>query len=429
MAKCIVIGGGFAGLASAAYLTKAGIKVELLESSPKLGGRAYSFKDESSGSIIDNGQHIMMGCYTETLDFMKLIGAGDNLRYQDKLKINFVKEGFKVLALNASRLPYPFNLIAGLLNYKAISPKERISLLRFFLKLPFQKVNEIKKLTVREFLLKENQSENAIKAFWAILVVGALNTSMEKASAEIFLNILKRIFLSGNAASAIVLPKYGLSETYCVNAGKFIAEGGGIINMPEGVTGFIYEGMLLKKIITAKRIIDDFDFVISAVPFFAAEKIKNFSLIVPHPGISFSPILSVHVWLKENKFKDDFYGLIGSEVHWIFNRGDHITLVISDAGRFIDKERGEISELVINELQKFAYIKKEEIISIKIIKEKRATFIPTNDINGKRPGTKTNLSNFFLAGDWIDTGLPSTIESAVKSGRLAAEMILKNLKA
>jgi protoporphyrinogen oxidase len=137
MKKCIVIGGGFAGLTSAAYLSKAGIKVELLEASPKLGGRAYSFIDKDSGSTIDNGQHIMMGCYKETLKFFRLIKADKNLIYQKRLEVNFVKENFNVVPLESHSAPYPLNLILALLKYKALSINDRFLLLKFFLKLSF----------------------------------------------------------------------------------------------------------------------------------------------------------------------------------------------------------------------------------------------------------------------------------------------------
>ena len=428
MAKCIIIGGGFAGLTSASYLSNAGIKVELFEASPKPGGRAYSFKDNSTGSVIDNGQHILMGCYHETLKFINLIGAENNLRYQDKLKVNFIKEGFKIFPLKAYPLPYPLNLLAGLLEYKALSLRDRIIFLKFFLKLPFCKSSSLKNLTVYDWLKKENQNENIIEAFWDILVVGALNTDIRKASALIFYNILKQIFLSGNKAATIILPRYGLSETYCENSRKFIEENGGIINLSEGVTELVHDDNSIIKVKTDKRIIDGFDFVISSVPLFAAGKIINFFSILKPCELNYSSILSIHIWLKENNLLDDFYGLIGSTIHWIFNHGDHITLVISDAGELINKSGNEITSIVFNELYKFANIKSDDIISYKIIKEKRATFIPSNEIINKRSGTKTKLKNFLIAGDWVDTGLPSTIESAVKSGRLAADMILNYLK-
>ena len=115
-------------------------------------------------------------------------------------------------------------------------------------------------------------------------------------------------------------------------------------------------------------------------------------------------------------------------MHWMFNHDSHITLVISDADRLMGLSGEEIFKISCGELDKYAGIKEENITAYKVIKEKRATFIPSNDISGKRPGTETGIKNLFLAGDWIETGLPSTIESAVKSGRIAAGLLRKSVK-
>ncbi len=126
--------------------------------------------------------------------------------------------------------------------------------------------------------------------------------------------------------------------------------------------------------------------------------------------------------------EDDFYGLINSPVHWIFNHKSHLSMVISDAGDFASVPKEELFDTAALQLEKYLGISKDKIISHKIIKEKRATFIPSNDILHKRPGAQTWLKNFFLAGDWVDTGLPATIESAVKSGRIVSELIKSKSK-
>ena len=116
-----VIGGGFAGLTTAAYLVKNNYRAILLEASPKIGGRAYSFKDKEKNTTLDNGQHILMGCYFETLKFLDLIGATNNFYFQKKLEVNFVKENFDLQPLKTLSGFYPINLLIGLLNFKAIS--------------------------------------------------------------------------------------------------------------------------------------------------------------------------------------------------------------------------------------------------------------------------------------------------------------------
>ncbi|MEJ2616756.1 MAG: FAD-dependent oxidoreductase, partial [Ignavibacteriaceae bacterium] len=142
-------------------------------------------------------------------------------------------------------------------------------------------------------------------------------------------------------------------------------------------------------------------------------------------NFSYSTIVSINIWLKENKLMEDldFYSLIDSPVHWVFNHKSHLTLVISDANELAGIPKEKIFDIAVLQLEKYLGIQKNEIISYNIIKEKRATFIPSNNILNQRPGSNTVLKNFYLAGDWINTGLPSTIESAVKSGRLVSELI------
>jgi squalene-associated FAD-dependent desaturase len=426
MKKCIIIGGGLAGLTAAAFLSRSGFYVEVLEASPKPGGRAYSFKDNDSGAVIDNGQHIMMGCYKETLNFFKLIGAGENLIYRDRLKVNFLKENFNLFTLHASPLPYPLNLVSALLNYKVLSLHDRLLFLKFFLKLPFVSQRKIQDLSVFDWLIKEKQNESIRKAFWEILAVGALNTNIKKASAVTFLLVLKEIFFRGNKAASIILPKYGLSETYCINAVKFIEEYNGKINFLEQVTALNTTDDGIKEIVTNRRTITGVDFVISAVPLYALKKILPGWNTLNKIELTYSSIVSIHIRLKKYKLTEDYYGLINSRVHWIFNHHDHITLVISDADELVDKSKEEILEIASTELKKFININDDEITSFKIIKEKRATFVPAKDILNCRPKQTTGLKNFFLAGDWVDTGLPSTIESAVKSGKIAAELVIRN---
>jgi squalene-associated FAD-dependent desaturase len=422
--KVIIVGGGFAGLSAGVFLSDAGFNVEILEASPKLGGRAYSFVDEISNSVIDNGQHILMGCYNDTLKFLRLIGAEDNLIFQNRLKVNYLKKDFELFTLKAFPLPYPFNLLFGLLNYKAISLNERLKLLKFFLKIHLYADRELSKLTVKEWLEKEGQNENIRKAFWDFLAIGALNTSIEKASAKTFSDILKEIFFRGNKAATIILPRYGLTETYCNNSVQLIEEKGGTIALSEQVLEIKVINNFVSEVVTSKRSIKDFDFVISSVPQYALGKIISEENIIPQFNLSYSSILTIHIWLTENKLKEDFYGLIGSPIHWVFNHGSHISLVRSDADEIIEKSKEEILDIAACELKKFMIIDNDKIKSYKVIKEKRATYIPSNNILNKRPHAKTKVKNLFLAGDWIETGLPSTIESAVKSGRIAAEEII-----
>jgi squalene-associated FAD-dependent desaturase len=427
MKKCLVIGGGFAGLSASAYLSNAGYQVELIEASPKLGGRAYSFVHKPADTMIDNGQHIMMGCYKETLKFLRIINALDKIEIQEKLSVKFLYPNFELHELKASSFFYPFNLFGAILNYSAISFRERLSILRFFLKLPFFVQRDLSKISVDDLLTRENQNENIKKAFWEIICVGALNTNLKKASAKIFVDILKEIFLKGNAGSKIILPKESLSEMYCLPAKQFIEKMGGKILLSERVEAIKVEKNKAVEVRTDKRIITESDFVICAIPFYSIQKILpnlNYDDFNPQ----YSSILNVHVWLaetkKQNRFGKNFYALIGSKLHWVFSHDTHLTCVISDADYLMRLSDDEIMIIIYSELEKYMNITKHDIKDYFIIKEKRATFIPSNEILNNRPHSETEIKNLFLAGDWVNTGLPSTIESAVKSGRIAAEKVI-----
>jgi squalene-associated FAD-dependent desaturase len=422
--KVIVIGGGFAGLSAAAFLANNKFKVTLLEASPKLGGRAYSFLDKDSNVIIDNGQHILMGCYYNTLEFLSLIGAKENFSIQKRLEVNFVKEGFRVFPLKGFPFIYPINLMVGLLKYDAIGLADRLSLLKVFFMLPFLSHYRFSNINIKEWLEKENQSQNVQDAFWGILAVGALNTSIQKASAKIFIDILKQIFLKGNKAATIVLPKYGLSESYCKNAEEYIGKNGGEIILSEPVEKIVISEDKVTEIHSSKKVFLDFDYVVSAIPAFALNRIIDDENRINIPDFKYSSILNIHLWLKENKIPEVFFGLINSPLHWVFNKGTHLNIVISDANELVNKSDEDKIKVVKDEMKKFFLLDSELITGYKIIKEKRATFIPSNDILDKRPSQRTQIKNLVLAGDWVDTGLPSTIESAVKSGKVAADLII-----
>lgn len=455
MKKCIVIGGGIAGLTASAYLVNSGFQVELIEASPKLGGRVHSFLHKETDTIVDNGQHIMMGCYKETLSFLKMINASEKISIQQKLSVKFLKPNYNLHILAENNLFYPMNLLSAILNFSAIDFCDRISLIRLFLKIPFFAERDLEKLSVDELLSKEKQTESTKKSFWEIICVGALNTSLQKASAKVFVDVLKEIFLKGSKGYKIVLTKAPLSNIFCEPAQKFIEDKGGKIFLSEKVERVKVEKNKISEIITNKRRIGNFDMVVSSVPFYALQRIIDESKIsYSFPNIflnplgsnensksnnlnhnsakqrafnpTYSSILNVHIWLKEKKFECDFYALIDSQIHWVFCNDTHLTCVISDADNFIKLSDDEIINIITKDLLNYLQVDKKLIKNYLIIKEKRATFIPSSDIINARPNAETIIKNLVLAGDWVNTGLPSTIESAAKSGRVAADLILNS---
>jgi squalene-associated FAD-dependent desaturase len=429
MKHCIVVGGGFAGLSASVYLADEDLKITLLEASPKLGGRAYSLFNKENNSYYDNGQHIMMGCYDETIAFLRKINSIDKLVFQESLSISFVQRGGKINKLSAPKDFFPLNLLFAIMNYKVLRFRDRLKIVDVFLDLLCDYSDNLKTKTVKEWLDSKNQSENNNKAFWDIIVAGALNTTSEKASAELFSEILKRIFLTDNLSSTIIIPGTDLSNLYIEDAVNFISARKGIIKLNERVIAVLTENDKIVKIKTNKNIYADFDFLVIAIPTHAIEKIDFPNSSKPNiPKLNYSPILNVYFWLNVNPFNQKFYGLIDSKIHWLFNHGNYISMTASSADELIGFENDDIKTIFLSEIEKFFPIFKSEFVNgSKIIKEKKATFIPDIASNKIRKDICLPFNNLFLAGDWINTGLPSTIESAVLSGRMAANYVLSSL--
>ena len=425
MKKCLIIGGGLAGLTAASILSSKNYSVTVLESSPKLGGRAYSFKDPESNSDIDNGQHILMGCYRETLSFLKLTGAENNFSYQKYLELSFLSEERIIYRLKADRFFYPFNLLLAVTGYNALTPGEKISFISFVIKLPLISKRDLANQNAGNWLRLNHQSFNSTRMFWEILCAAALNTSLDKASALLFHTVLLEIFFTGNRSSTIILPKKGLTESIIEPAENFIKKNNGIIIKSETVKKFIIKNGLIVSVQSQNFSIDDYDYVISAVPLFSLQKISGYKDLGLKSELEYSAIVNVHIWSEDILINQNFMGFLNSPLHWIFRKDNHYNIVISDADYLVDKTNTEIYNFVIMELSKFINFDPADIKSFKVVKEKRATFVPSGSALKQRPGTITNVKNLFLAGDWLDTGLPATIESAVKSGSMAAESILK----
>lgn len=444
MKKVLVIGGGLAGLTAAAYLAKNKFDVTLIEASPKLGGRVYSFFDEKTQTEIDNGQHILMGCYSDTLSLLKMINAyqyfhiATDENNHKRLVINYLDRNLKEFRLQSSDLPHPFNLLSALIKFKEFSIYDKLSMIKFFIKIKIIESDKLLNLNIKQWLKNENQSDSIIKTFWEIISIGALNTSIEKASAKMFCDILKEIFWKDKTSSFIILPSLPLSKSFIEPIYNFLIRNNCKIHTSEKCVSFEISDNKIDKVITSianssrENIYEDFDFIISAIPFYALEKLLSKNYMSIHSEFNYSSILNVHLWLSKNATKKfsfidkEFYAFNNSELHWLFNKQTHWNIVISNADKFMEMSKEKIFKFVLDELRNFISIREDDISDYKIIKEKRATFIPDEKTLRNRPATETKIENLFLAGDWIDTKLPATIESAVKSGRIAAEKIIFN---
>ncbi|MCO6472730.1 MAG: oleate hydratase [Melioribacteraceae bacterium] len=421
MKKVLVIGGGLAGLSTAVYLSKNNFNVTLLEASPKLGGRTYSFFDKELGLEIDNGQHIMMSCYRATLDFLDLIGSKEKLYIEDKLDLLFINPANNNVKIKSFGIFYPFDLLVGLLFAKGITLLEKYKLKIFFVKLIFQKESNLHSLTVFEWLKINRQPENLINNFWSVLVIGTMNTTIEKASARTFFSVLKNIFLKGGNGYKMVIPNTGLSKIFCEPAENFISEHNCKILKSEKVEKIITEQNKVVQVHTNKNHYTDFDYLISAIPYNSLNNLLEITKI----DFQFSPIITVHVKMDTSEFDRKHYAFLNSPVHWVFVHHNHISCVTSSAEKLVDLSEVELKNTFLSELRKIFPGKNFYLNSMKVIKEKRATFIPSVQNEKQRIKMKSTIQNLFIAGDWVTPNLPSTIEGAILSGINAAFNIVK----
>lgn len=424
MKRIIVIGGGLAGISAAGFLGKNDFKITLIESSPHLGGRVKSFYDGDFNSYLDNGQHLLIKGYKTTLDLIRKFRAEDNFIFQNEFAIIFRDKNNKEWQLKISA---PVKTLFNFLKFKNLNFKERISLLNFFLQLRNDyKITE--DLSALDFLRKYNQNEKVINNFWKLIVESALNTPIEKASARVFLFVLKKMFVENKSNSSFVIPKKSLFESLILPAENFLNEKGVTIIKSCGVEKILINNDYVTEVVDKNGKIHKADYYILAIHPAIINKLIpqiNFKL-------DYQSIINLHLKISYQGFENKFFALWDSIIHWAFFHKNHLTLIKSSADELLKYSNKEILQMFIDELIQFFPDLRNELTRIKstkqdyrLIKEKRSTFLSDFNSTKVRPPFKTRFKNLFLAGDYVNTGYPSTIESAVLSGKLVAEEIQK----
>ena len=441
----VVIGAGFAGLSAAVALAEQGVRVTVLEGKPALGGRAYSFADAETGDFVDNGQHVLMGCYGETLDFLKRIGAYDQLAFQEDLKIEMLAGAGQSAVLKTARLPGPLHMMAALFGYRHLSPAERLNVMRGGLRMLVMRRfgDELRRLTVVQLMDRLGQSDHARQCFWYPLSIATLNDEPDSSSSQQLVEVLRRAFFSRHRRdSAFVYSRVGLTDLYCTGATRLIERAGGTVAAHSIVEMLELgaHGRVASVRVRDGRRIEASNFV-SAVPAPQLLRLLPENCVADpffsrFTDLSSSPIICVHVWLDQEVTNSPFIGFIGTTTQWLFNkrqifaqRGEthpgYLSFVISGARKLVDRSSDEILDIVINDLHAMIPAsRKAKVVKSLVLKEKNATMAPDLRSYDLRPKARTPIANFFLAGDWIQTGLPATIESAVISGRAAAAAVV-----
>lgn len=433
----IVVGAGLAGLAAAIELLKAGKPVTLIEKRPFAGGKTYSFTDPHTGVTLDNGQHVFMRCCTEYLAFLRDIGASDRARIQPALRVPVIGEHGRTSAIYVSRLPGPLALGPAFARYAHLSLGERARAGALLLRIKRMSAAErdaLDGISFEDFLRARGQSARSIENFWDLVTIPTLNLPAGEASAAVALFVYKRGLLSGAHDADLGLPARGLTELHVAPALRRIEAFGGTIRLRTAAKQLLIEDGTASGVLTddGERLDGD---VILAVP-----HTEVAGLLPPewaaHPSfeglarLGVSPIVNLHLWYDRPVMDGEFTAFLHSPVQWVFNRsllwgdteeGQHLGVSLSAASREVAMSREELLAELVSELERLLPAARGATLRrAVVIKEPEATFAARPGTAALRPGPVTPIRGLRLAGAYVATGWPATMESAVRAGRMAA---------
>jgi len=438
--RVIIIGGGFAGLAAGVSLSEQGVRVLLLERRSHLGGRAYSFIDQTTGDVVDNGQHLFMGCYHQTIAFLEKIGCLDRLHFQPKPRVDFLDREHGFTSFECPSLPAPLHAVAGLFRMRGISFGDKLRTIRVGRAIQQNGHAKSAPLTVSAWLDSLKQSSRVKERFWYPMAIATLNEDPEIASAAMLKVVLREAFGGGRKSTSIGISRVGLSDLYTDGARTFIPSHGGEVRVGALVDEIIIEqgNAVAVALKDGERI--EGDYILSAVPPHALRQMLPAEMseteFASLAQLDTSPIVSINLWFDRPIIEREFVGLLGTRSQWIFNKdlivkpnhqSNQIAVIISAAHQYVDWTKAQLVEMALAELHELLPASRAATLRhTRIVKEREATLSHTLASDRLRPGPHTSIANLILAGDWTATGLPATIESAVMSGNIAARLITEN---
>lgn len=398
--RVAIVGAGYAGMAAAVALAERGIRVTVFESASIPGGRARRIT--SQGTELDNGQHILVGAYTELCRLMRLVGVAADALLRLPLEIRYTRR----FSLRRRWLPAPLGLLAGLLLARGVPPRERMAAVRFLRAMKRTGYRLEPDIAVSRLLDANRQCGRIGRYLWRPLCVSALNTPVEHASANAFLAALRDTLGGGKGASDLLLPRLDLSRLFPEPAADFIKARGGEVR--------------LRSTVHDLQELDAYTSIIVAV---GPHQLKP---LLPGAAAEYTyqPIFTCYLQYPQNtRLPFPMLGLSGGVVQWVFDRGallgEHgrLACVISAQGEHQQMTQEELAATCRRELARELPGLREPLWW-RVIAEKRATVSCSPGV--ARPGPRTHLENVFLAGDYTDPEYPPTLEAAVRSGVRAA---------
>ena len=439
MKTVAIVGGGIAGIAAAIRLSQAGMKPIVLETRRKLGGRATSFVDPRTGKLLDNCQHVAMGCCVNLLDFYQRLGVLDRMQWHKETY--WANPPHAPDVMRAGWLPAPAQFTGSFLRMRMISLKDKVAIafaMFKLLRMGYAGREHWRGRVFLDFLRDTGQTERAIERFWEPVVVSACNLPSSRVDAPFAMKVFQEGFLSHRVASAMVLSTVALLDLYDP-AEAMIRQAGGEVRLGVSAQAIAFDGARVTGVVTDEGLVQA-SAVIAAVPFDRLVKLCSPTLQAADErlrgidGIATSPILGVHLVYEKIVLDQPHLVLPARATQWLFNKGvdeagrQHIHAVISAADQWMDLDENEITRRVRADIE-WACPRAQGLapVEVRSVKEKRATFAAVPGFEALRPGPRPRASggvdNLILAGDWCDTGWPATMEGAVRSGYAAADAL------
>lgn len=417
MSTVHIVGAGVAGLAAAVRLAREGRSVALYEASGHAGGRCRSFHDSALNCTIDNGNHLLLSGNRSVQSFLHDIGAEESLTGPEEAAFPFVdlRSGAR-WTVRFSDGRFPGWLFRADCRPPGTRAADFLALLRLARAEPDATVGSLFKRTGALY-----------SRFIEPLAIAALNTPLDRAAAAPLWQVLRETFGLGGAACRPLVARDGLSASFVDPALACLDRLGATVHFNQRLKAATLGGGRLERLVFAggEIAVPEGDTVVLALPPAGLHAVLP---VVPVPPES-QAIVNIHFRLPDGAEPSGgewIVGVLGGAAEWLFLRGPVVSVTISAANAWAERPAGDIASRVWDDVAAALGLS-HAIPPFRVVKERRATFAQTPAAMRLRPGTQTDFANLFLAGDWTDTGLPATIESAVRSGHMAAEAILSTL--
>jgi squalene-associated FAD-dependent desaturase len=423
----LVIGGGLAGLAAASALAPRGIRVTVLESRNRLGGRAGSFTDAVTGELVDACQHVSMGCCTNFEHFCKTVGIDHFLAPQPTLY--FMTPDRRASQFRADRWPAPCHLARAFAAAHYLTVAEKLRIAWGLWRLMREPADADPPF--RDWLLQHRQTDRTIDRFWGLVLVSALNETVDRIGLRYARKVLRDGFLSHQRGFEVSVPTVPLGRLYGDELAAWFQRHDIDVRLNTAVSEIVVSNGMVQGVRLRGGETLTADTYIVAVPF---DRLLDLLPAASEPyftnlkQLEASPITSVHLWWDRPIMTLPHAVLIDCLGQWVFNRGEnYVQVVVSAARSMRGLGNDEIQRRIVEELRSlFPDAASATLLGCRVVTEKAATFSAVPGVDRWRPGPVSPIANLFVAGDWTATGWPATMEGAVRSGYAAAEAALRH---